>query len=525
MMRLMHRTAIVGLNIVAILLVASCGGEDSKLGPGDSGYTPGVYQPASTHAAQCEVPRTGINPATGVAYVDRSGSTADENFWLRSWTNDFYLWYQEVPDIDPASVGSTAAYFDQLKTTATLPSGQRKDRFHFTYDTEQYRQLSGSGVAVGYGMFLDVRQGTPPRKVMVTYVEPSSPAALAGVTRGAQILTTDGVDLVNDGSNAGVNTINNALSPDSAGETHQFVFKDRGTGQSRSISMTAGSVTMNPVPVTAVLPTTTGNLGYLLFNDHIATAESRLATAIATLSAANIQDLVLDLRYNGGGYLAIASELAYMIAGPAATAGRTFERLQFNSKYPTTNPVTGAALSPTPFYTTARGFSVPAGQALPTLNLPRVYVLTSSGTCSASESIINGLRGIGITVYQFGPDTCGKPYGFYPQDNCGTTYFSIQFKGVNNAGFGDYVDGFSVTRNDIEPGARLPGCTTADDLTRDLGDLNEEQLRVARVFRETGTCTGSPVPLPKVEPASAAGDGLPIDQPDRGPWRTNRILK
>jgi carboxyl-terminal processing protease len=524
MMRVMRGSAIVGLNIVAILLVASCGGEDSKIGSHDTGYTPGVYKPASTYAAQCAAPRTGIDPGTGVAYIDRSGSTALENFWLRSWTNDLYLWYQEVPDIDPASIGSTGAYFDQLKSTVTLPSGQRKDRFHFTYDTEQYRLLSGSGVAVGYGMFLVVRQSTPPRKVLVTFVEPGSPAALAGVTRGAQVLSTDGVDVVNDGTTAGVNTINNALAPDSAGESHQFVFRDRGTGQSRSISMTASSVTMNPVPVTAVLTTTAGNLGYLLFNDHVATAESRLATAIATLSTSSIQDLVLDLRYNGGGYLAIASELAYMIAGPAATGGRTFERLQFNSKYPNTNPLTGAPLSPTPFYATARGLSLTAGQALPTLNLPRVYVLTSSGTCSASESIINGLRGVGITVYQFGPDTCGKPYGFYPQDNCGTTYFSIQFKGVNDAGFGDYVDGFSVTRNDIEPGARLPGCTTADDLTRDLGDPNEEQLRVARVFRETGACTGSPVPLPKVEPASAAGDGAPIELPDRGPWRTNRIL-
>jgi carboxyl-terminal processing protease len=530
MMRPMRKEAIVGLHIVAVLLLASCGGGDSsgggsKLGPGDAGYTPGVYKAASTYAAQCQTPRVGTDPGTGAAYPDRRGSITAENNWLRSWTNDLYLWYQEVPDINPASVGSTEAYFDQMKSTTTLPSGQRKDRFHFTYDTEQYRQLSGSGVAVGYGLFLVVRQGTPPRKVLVTFVEPGSPAAVAGVTRGAQIMITDGVDVVNDGSNAGVNSINNALSPRSAGESHQFVFKDRGTGANRSVSLTAAAVTMNPVPVTAVLNTPAGNLGYLLFNDHVATAESRLATAITTLSNASIQDLVLDLRYNGGGYLAVASELAYMIAGPAATTGRTFERLQFNSRYPTTNPVTGAALSPTPFYSTARGLSLPAGQALPTLNLPRVYVLTSSETCSASESIINGLRGVGITVYQFGPDTCGKPYGFYPEDNCGTTYFSIQFKGVNHAGFGDYVDGFSVTRNDIEAGARLPGCTTADDLTRDLGDTNEEQLRVARVFRETGACTGSPVPLPKVEPASAAGDGLPIDRPDRGPWHNNRILR
>lgn len=361
----MRKEAIVVLKIVVILLVASCGGDDSggaggsKLGSGDTGYTAGVYRPAATYAAQCLTPRTGTDPDTGVAYADQRGSVTLENQWLRSWTHDLYLWYQEVPDINPATVGSTAAYFDQMKTTATLPSGQPKDRFHFTYDTAQYRQLSGSGVAVGYGIFLSVRQGTPPRKVLVSFVEPGSPAALAGVTRGAEILTTDGVDVVNNGTNAGVNTINNALAPTAAGATHQFVFKDRGTGLSRSVSLTASAVTMNPVPVATVL---SGNLGYLLFNDHVATAESRLVTAITTLRTANVQDLVLDLRYNGGGYLAIASELAYMIAGPAATGGRTFERIQFNSRYPSTNPVTGAALAATPFYNTAVGFSSPAGQ-------------------------------------------------------------------------------------------------------------------------------------------------------------------
>jgi len=229
------------------------------------------------------------------------------------------------------------------------------------------------------------------------------------------------VDVVNDGSSNAVNTINNALGPDTVGETHQFEFKDRGTGFSRIVSMTARSVTMEPAPVRTVIPTPTGNLGYLLFNDHVATAEGSLASHISALRAMSIQDLVLDLRYNGGGYLAIASELAYMIAGPAATTGRTFERLQFNSRYASSHPLTGGAISPTPFYSTALGFSLPAGQALPTLDLNRVYVLTSSETCSASESIINGLRGVGISVYQFGPDTCGKPYGFYPQDNGGTT--------------------------------------------------------------------------------------------------------
>src|SRR5207247_2119019 len=154
--------------------------------------------------------------------------------------------------------------------------------------------------------------------------------------------------------------------------------------------------------------------GYLVFNDHAASAEQRLISAVNTLKAASVQDLVLDLRYNGGGYLAIASELAYMIAGPTRTSGKTFERLQFNSKNPTRDPVTGDPLDPIPF-SSSTVFATTTS-ALPSLNLSRVYVLTSADTCSASESVINSLKGVGVDVYQIGGDTCGKPYGFYPRD-------------------------------------------------------------------------------------------------------------
>ena len=90
----------------------------------------------------------------------------------------------------------------------------------------------------------------------------------------------------------------------------------------------------------------------MLFNDHLATAESELVAAFSQLQSAGVQDLVLDIRYNGGGYLDIASEVAYMIAGAGPTAGQTFEMQQFNSKYPSTNPLTGTAIAPTDFHST-----------------------------------------------------------------------------------------------------------------------------------------------------------------------------
>src|SRR5690606_9102322 len=195
----------------------------------------------------------------------------------------------------------------------------------------------------------------------------------------------------------------------------------------------------------------------------------------------------LDMRYNGGGFLAIAAELGYMIGG-APTAGRVFEDLVFNDKHPTTNPVTWDPLVPVPFLTEAQNFSLPFGTPLPTLGLSRVYVITGSGTCSASEAVMNGLRGVGIEVIQIGSTTCGKPYGFHPLHNCGTTYFTIQFKGVNEVGFGDYADGFSPENTLGPKGEPVPGCSVGDDFSRQLGDPEERRLAAALAHRRAEPC-------------------------------------
>ncbi len=231
---------------------------------------------------------------------------------------------------------------------------------------------------------------------------------------------------------------------------------------------------------------------------------------------------MLDLRYNGGGYLDIASELAYMIAGPTATGGQTFEKLQFNDKHPTTDPVTGEPLAPTPFYTRSLGFD-PTGLAkdtnLPTLNLPRVFVLTGDSTCSASESIINGLRGVNVEVIQIGSTTCGKPYGFYPLDNCGTTYFTIQFRGINAKGYGDYTNGFTPAGSS-DGQAEIKGCTVADDFSKPLGDLGENLLETAMSYRSAGACTALAQDAPN-EP-SLSSMSVRVLKPE---WRMNRVLR
>jgi carboxyl-terminal processing protease len=505
--------------------VAACGG-----GGGGSGGGQGLGSWQAI-AAQCAAPRSGIDPYTGAAYPDRQGTLRSEQNWLAAWTSDTYLWYGDVTYPDPSGYATAIDYFNVLRSPVITASGRPKDQFHFTHPTAVWEALAQTGVQAGYGATWDLISAAPPRQTVVAYTEPNSPATTLAppLARGAQVLFVDGVDLVNDNTQAGVNALNAGLFPASAGETHVFVVLDPGATASRSISMISANVASAPVQHVTTLPSTVPGavVGYMLFNDHLATAEPALISAISQLKAAAVTDLVLDIRYNAGGYLDIASELAYMIAGPGPTTGRTFDSIRFNAKHPVIDPVAGTAIVPTPFHATTQGFtaSPPAGQALPYLGLSRVFVLTGSNTCSASEAVINGLKGVGIQVIQIGATTCGKPYGFYPADNCGTTYFSIQFQGVNQMGFGNYPDGF-VAQNGVttgvDPGAVLPGCSVGDDFLHALGDPAEGRVAVALQYMTGASC---PAPTGFAAPGRLSSLAATEGRVVKPAFLTNRIMR
>lgn len=472
--------AVATLALVGLSACGGDGGGDGVTFLDDSGWVAGQFKPADDFAQQCANPRTGIDPATGSPYPDQHGTGLDERNFLRSWSNETYLWYDEIVDRNPFNYDDTGEYFELLKTDAETASGKPKDKFHFYLPTSEYNSMSQSGAGVSYGATWAAIQSTPPRDLRIAYVEPDSPAADAGLSRGMRIVAIDGNDLINGNNTSALNT---ALSPSESGASHVFTLREL-DGSERDVTLTAAQVVNKPVlEVTRV--GASQDVGYILFNDHIATAEAGLIDAVEQLQG-QITDLVLDLRYNGGGLLGIASQLAYMIAGPNQINGRVFETLTFNDKLTSEN-------QPIPFLAETQNYSVAEGQPLPVLGLSRVFVLTSGGTCSASESIINALRGVDVEVIQIGSTTCGKPYGFYPQDNCGTTYFTIQFKGENAKGFGDYPDGFSPQNAVSNAGEALPGCDVGDDFNHPLGDPREGRLAAALYYRDN---PGSPCSMP-----------------------------
>ena len=509
----------------AASLIAACGGSSGggtispppPPPPPPSGWQQGVFDPYINFFARCENPRPGEQ--------DIQGTLLDENNFLRSYSNDTYLWYDEIVDQDPGLFNDPVAYFAELKTFEEIAPGVPKDpnSNHFTFDTDEWRLLQ-AGVSFGYGAEFVYVSLNIPREIVVAFVEPNTPASQGNIARGARIVGVDGFD-IDTNTQAGVDALNAAFFNAQDGDTHTFSVLDLGAQTPRDVVMTAGPVTEELVKNVDVIDTPTGRVGYLTFMSHRPPAEEAWVDAINFFnSGQGIDDLVLDLRYNGGGLLDMASQIAYMIAGPAQTNGKIFERLQFNDKHPTVDPVTGQTIQPVPFETTTLGWeNLPVGQPLPTLNLTRLFVLTGPGTCSASEAIMNGLRGADVEVIQIGNTTCGKPYGFYPTDNCGTTYFTVQFKGVNNKGFGDYPLGFRPAAVD-DGEAQVAGCGVNDDFTKPLGDVGENRLEVALAYRDGQGCI-----TPSADSQQLfSKPGMRLDDTEgwlnKSPFDSNRIL-
>ena len=525
---------------LSAMTLAACGGGGDGTTPAPnpsppppvSGptWTQGVFAAASTFKDRCEIPRTG-NDLFGRPFPDRAGTALEERFWLRSWTNETYLWNTEVLDQNPALFSSRTAYFAVLKTQATTPSGKSKDSYHDSESTVTYQQ-SQLNTSATYGARFIAFATRPPRDYRVAYTEPLSPAAASvngqpNLVRGSRILRVNGVDLVNANTQAEIDQLTAGLFPRTPGTSTTFVVRDAGASVDRTVTLTSLALDASPVNRTRVIDTPTGKVGYVLLNTFFPDQTERaVVQAITEMRINGVNDLVLDLRYNGGGLIAVSSQLSYMIAGPSRTSGRAFARLRFNNGTGSVNPVTGGANTPTPFYDKTLGFGSPPylteGQSLPTLNLNRVFILSTGSTCSASEGVINGLRGIDFEVNLIGTTTCGKPFGFYPQDNCGQTYYTIQFQTTNDKSFGDYADGFIPNNSTASFGVRMPGCEVTDDLTRELGDPSERLLAAALQFRSTGSCpspTAGVAPVEQVRSSSA--DGLELRPPEPGIRETN----
>ncbi|MFZ6845861.1 S41 family peptidase [Undibacterium sp. RuTC16W] len=469
------------LVLIGAILTSSCGG---------GGGSPGT---CNGSAAVCY----GSNGTTSGSSVTADGpqgtpdslanicTPSGEKVWVRAHLDDVYLWYKEIVNLSAASYSTPQDYFNALLVKS-------RDRFSFTASQSEIDGYFQSGEDIGYGMSLVNSSGN----LRVTYVQPNSPAAQQNIGRGAQIVGINGVAITQ--LNAATQIA--ALYPSLAGAINKFDILDTGTSIVRTVQITSTKISKLPVLQSTILTTNDNKkIGYLVFTDHIATAEDPLVTSLQNFRQNGIDELVLDMRYNGGGYLYIADILASMIGGKKVE-NQIFEQLQFNDKHPekTNNPDNKFSFSTTGT----------KNQLLPQLSLSRVFILTTANTCSASEAVINGLSPF-VQVITVGSTTCGKPTGFVQTNNCGTAYFAIQFSGVNSIGKGDYNNGFT------------PTCNAPDDLDHDLGSVSERQLSSALAYVKTGSC---PAVSAAQKSMTSVNNNVIQGEQIRYPWRQNRIL-
>ncbi len=465
---------ISGVSVAALVVLVGCGGGGSDSSRGEvvsSDWKAGVYNDSDDFKNKCESPRSGRSQITNLPFPDQRGSAVDEKNFLRSWSHETYLWYKELPDINPANSDTPQKYFEKLKTSAKTTSGKDKDYFHF-YEATEDSEAWEAGISYGYGLELTL---VSDRVFKVVFVQPNSPAATAGVKRGDEIIELDNYVVATENSNAGIDAMNDALAPDNVNEAHKYKFK-RGAS-TYEVTLVSAQIDVSAITKTAVINQGSNKVGYIQFNTFIQKAQDEWVTTINNMKSAGVNDLVLDMRYNGGGLVSIASMVSYMIGG-SNVSNKTFIQYVANDQYAPDTPIK---------FTASGLYGANQNVALPTLNFNRVYVLSTGDTCSASELVVNSLRGAGVNVFLVGDTTCGKPYGFTPEDNCGTTYYTIQFKGVNANNYGDYVDGFvpSLTDNGSE---RVKGCFAADNLNYELGDTTEPLLAKALTLMQTGGC-------------------------------------
>ena len=394
-----------------------------------------------------------------VSYIDGG---RDTTFDLPS-----YYWYNSVPKIDPLSTSYDSAdiLLAKMKTYAINPTtGKPYDKYSFL----DHGQVAGEiqqGVAGDLGMEVSyARDNQGHFYLYVLFADKNSPAGKAGVMRGDEITAINGSNNVSyDGSNGpNVTNVINAVYNDASAS---FTFK-RPDGSSFTTTLAKAVYNINPVLFDTVYSVGAKKVGYFVFNSFAAVDNSNgptltkqeLSRVFNKYESDGISELIVDLRYNGGGSVGTAEFLDSLIA-PSSVKGKEMYHYLYNDKL--TAVASQAGLE---------NHVVFGGGG--SLNLNHVFFVGSSNTASASELTINNLKPY-MNVKLVGDTTYGKPVGFFgfhltdfpnggTQEKFLADLYAINFETRNADNVGGYFDGLipDQVANDF---INLPWGTPQDD--------------------------------------------------------------
>ncbi len=323
--------------------------------------------------------------------------------------NAFYLWQDQVPDLADTRFSSQNQLNSFLQGFPNpsdlfqhvLFQPDVVDRFSWIVDDYVALENSFAGITLNNGMeFGLIRYANDASNVFgyVRYVLPGSDAETKGVVRGMLFTEVDGTQLTNANFRSLLFSNNT---------TYTITLADYNAGDpianATMISLTKSSIQENPIAVVKTIDDGAHKIGYLMYNQFSGNFDAQLNAAFATFQTEGITDLIIDLRYNGGGSVRTATFLGGMVTGQFD--GQLFSQEVWNTKVQ-------AAIDPSSFinnFTNQLNNGV-VNEPINSLNLNRVYFITTGSTASASELIMNGLSSY-IDVKSVGTTTIGKVHG------------------------------------------------------------------------------------------------------------------
>lgn len=378
-----------------------------------------------------------------------------------------YLWNNYMPTVKVSDYDGPEELLEALRY-------RPKDKYSFIMTFEAfmaYMQGSVQGIH-GITMSLDTADA-----VRILSIYKNSDLWPKGVRRGWIVKKVNGTELaplfINAATTGDWSAYDNLIGANTIGLTNTFLFQ-KPDGTEVTYSSTKASFTVNSVTAYDVLDLPSGKTGYLCFDSFIDPSIDELNEAFAFFKANNVTDLIIDLRYNGGGDLAVAQHLSSLVMDKADTT-KICVKLNYNST------VSAEWNESYNFIKTDNP-----------LGLDRTVFITSRSTASASEVVINSLKPY-VSVSIVGDTTYGKPVGMdvfgfpfptnrVPDPDYKYVFLPITFEFVNASDEGGFYDGM------------LPDVLANDDITRDFGDPEELSLKAAIAVLE-GTKAASAVPF------------------------------
>lgn len=439
----------------------------------------------------------------------------EENFIYRAM-NDIYLYKKDVPVLADNYFTSTTAkylYFDKSSSPEALFDKFVAAQDKYSYLHPDYREMNkmANGTrsmnGMDYGL---VTYCTSCSEVFgyVRFVFPNSVASELGVERGMIFNRVNGQQLTRS-------NINSLLSTETFSIGLAKIENNQIRDLEQTISLTARQQLKNPIIISKVLNVDGKKVGYLFYESFNEDFDEELNQAFGNFKNEGISDLILDLRYNGGGNVRTSIDLAGMITGQFP--GQVFMKERWNDKYQKFYEERDPEALLNRFNTTTR-----SGTALNSLNLNRLFVLTTRSSASASELIINGLEPY-IDVVQIGGVTTGKFQASaplydapdYSKNNSSLNnnhFYAVQpliLKSANVNDVSDYVNGLNpdipVTEDILDLGP--------------LGDQNELLIKVA-----IDVIKGNRTSIPDVKTYPAVGESGMFDRDYKEMYIDNKSI-